>query len=78
MELAWSLLDLCKDHPELVQKVTKLLVELVKRNPDLPESSWQHTTASIVPAMMLINAGSVQSSPARSTVAFCISQIPLR
>jgi len=53
-----------KDHPELVQRVTKLLVKLVKRNPDLPEGAWQYNTASLVPIMMLINAGLVLSSPA--------------
>jgi len=49
----------CQDHPEIVQKVTKLLVKLVKHNPDLAESSWQYRTASIVPVMMMIGSGSV-------------------
>jgi len=59
-----------KEHPELVQKVTKLLLKLVKRNPDLPESTWQYTTASMVPAMMLMNAGSVLSSATIQSISF--------
>ena len=47
-----------QDHPEYVQKVTKLLVKLVKHNPDLSEESWQYRTASLVPAMMMISSGS--------------------
>jgi len=42
-----------KDHPEVVQKVTKLLVKLVKHNPDLRESTWQYNVASMLPGMML-------------------------
>jgi len=43
----------------MIEKVTKLLVKLVKHNPDLSESSWQCRTASIVPVMMMIGSGSV-------------------
>jgi len=43
----------------MVQKVTKLLVKLVKHNPDLSESSFQYTTASMVPAMMMIGSALV-------------------
>ena len=50
---------LLKDHRNVVQTVTKLLVELVKHNPDLAESSWQYTTASIIPIMMMMGSGLV-------------------
>ena len=43
----------------MVQKVTKLLLKLVKHNPDLSESSWQYRTASLVPVMMMIGSGLV-------------------
>jgi len=36
-----------KDHPEMAQSVMKLLVKLVKHNPDLPESAWQYNVASM-------------------------------
>lgn len=59
-----------QDHPELVQKVTKLLVKLVKHNPDLSESSWQHRTASLVPIMMMRDSGSVFSTIVVGTLFF--------
>ena len=44
-----------KDHSDMVQKVTKLLVKLVKHNPDV--SGTLCTVASLVMSMMMSGSG---------------------
>ena len=52
-----SLFDLLtQDHPDKIQKAIRLLLELVKYNPDIGESVWQCTTAGMVICMSMRGA----------------------
>jgi hypothetical protein len=42
-----------QDYPEKVQRAVKLLLKLVKHNPDLHEGAWLYTTANLVICMAM-------------------------